>query len=178
VTAARAVFLDRDGVLNRVVWREGKPASPRSLAELEVEPAAAESLERLKAHGFRLFGVTNQPDVRRGRMSMDVLEAIHQTLCAVLPIEEISACVHDDRDGCRCRKPQPGLILELAARHDIEVSRSWMIGDQDRDVASARAAGCRAVLLARSYNSSSGADLVVPTLLHAVAAVVSASAGI
>jgi D-glycero-D-manno-heptose 1,7-bisphosphate phosphatase len=168
VSPAPAVFLDRDGVLNRVVWRDGKPASPRDVDELVIEPEAHAALDRLKAGGFRLFAVTNQPDVRRGKMSREALDRIHHSLAMALPLDEISACLHDNADACACRKPKPGLILDLAARHDIDLSRSWMVGDQDRDIASAHAAGCRAVLLARPYNSAGGADSVVATLLEAV----------
>jgi D-glycero-D-manno-heptose 1,7-bisphosphate phosphatase len=163
-----AIFLDRDGVLNRVVWREGKPASPRSLEEVEIEADAPAALARLKDAGYLLFAVTNQPDVRRGKMSRSALDQIHHHLAAQLPLCEIAACVHDDRDACDCRKPKPGLVVELARRHGLDLGRSWVVGDQDRDTASAAAAGCRAVLLARSYNSGAGAEHVVDTLTQAV----------
>jgi D-glycero-D-manno-heptose 1,7-bisphosphate phosphatase len=163
-----AIFLDRDGVLNRVVWREGRPASPRSLEEVEIEPDAPAALARLKAAGYLLFAVTNQPDVRRGKMSKGALDQIHDHLASHLPLCEIAACMHDDRDACACRKPKPGLVVDLARRHDLDLDRSWVVGDQDRDIASAAAAGCRAVLLARPYNSGAGAEHVVDTLLQAV----------
>jgi D-glycero-D-manno-heptose 1,7-bisphosphate phosphatase len=163
-----AIFLDRDGVLNRVVWRNGRPASPRGVNELVIEPEANKALTRLKSLGFRLFAVTNQPDVRRGLMSAGALQQIHHSLARQLPIDEVAACLHDNADNCICRKPKPGLILDLAARHKIDLTRSWSVGDQDRDIASAHAAGCRAVLLARPYNSGRGAEHVVGTLLHAV----------
>ena len=137
----RAVFLDRDGVLNRVVWREGKAASPRALSELEIEPEAPAALAALKAAGFLLFVVTNQPDVRRGLMAGETLDAIHAALAEALPVDEIAACRHDNADDCACRKPKPGLLLDLAARHDIDLSTSFMVGDQDRDIACGRAAG-------------------------------------
>jgi D-glycero-D-manno-heptose 1,7-bisphosphate phosphatase len=166
-----AIFLDRDGVLNAVVWREGVPASPHAPEELAVEPDAPAALARLKALGYRLFAVTNQPDVRRGKMSAEALEAIHARLAAALPLDEIAACIHDNADDCACRKPRPGLILDLAARWGIDLSRSWMIGDQDRDTLAARAAGCRSILLARPYNSAAGADRVVQTLAEAAQAI-------
>ncbi len=162
-----AVFLDRDGVLNRLVWRDGKPASPRTPEEFEVEPQAGPSLARLQAAGHLLFVVTNQPDIARGRMERAALDAMHARLAAALPLDAISACLHDDPDGCGCRKPEPGQLLALAERHGLDLSRSWMVGDQDRDVACGRAAGCRTALLAKSYNSGTGADIVAEELWQA-----------
>ena len=171
-----AVFLDRDGVLNHVVWRDGKPASPRRLDELEIEPEAPGALAALRACGYALFVVTNQPDVVRGRMDAATLEAIHTALAAALPVEEIAACLHDDADACACRKPKPGLLLELARRHGLDLSRSWMVGDQDRDIACGHAAGCRAVLIAKPYNSRAGAEHVVDSLWQAACKISSHSA--
>lgn len=162
-----AIFLDRDGVLNEVVERDGRPASPRRLSELVVVAEARPALERLKAAGFRLFVVTNQPDVARGLMAPEALDAIHAALAEALPVEEIAACRHDNADGCDCRKPRPGMLTGLAARHGLDLARSWMVGDQDRDVDCGKAAGCRTVLLARTYNSGGGADGVAQTLSQA-----------
>jgi D-glycero-D-manno-heptose 1,7-bisphosphate phosphatase len=175
MTGARAVFLDRDGVLNAIVERGGKPASPRAIEELRLDPEAPEALAALKAAGFRLFVVTNQPDVSRGLMSDAVLDAIHAKLAAALPIEEIAACRHDNADNCPCRKPKPGLLLNLAARHGIDLENSWMIGDQDRDIACGKAAGVRTVLMDRPYNARDGADHLASSLLKAVGAILTAS---
>lgn len=162
-----AVFLDRDGVLNDIVERDGKPASPRHVDELRIAADAPAALARLKAAGLRLFVVTNQPDVARGLMSGEALDGIHAALASALPVEEISACRHDNADDCACRKPKPGLIVELARRHGIDLSRSWMIGDQDRDTTCGRAAGVRTILLSRTYNSGDGADHAVGSLSQA-----------
>ena len=168
MSGAPAIFLDRDGVLNAVVWRDGKAASPRDLDELVIEAEAPAALGRLIAAGYRLFAVTNQPDVRRGKMTRAALDRIHGAIAAALPVEEIAACLHDNADDCPCRKPRPGLILDLARRHDLDLGRSWMVGDQDRDIESAHAAGCRAVLLERAYNTAPGADRRAGTLMQAV----------
>lgn len=161
-----AVFLDRDGVLNSVVWRDGKAASPRVVEELQIEADAPAVLADLKAAGFLLLVITNQPDVRRGLMSDQALDAIHARVAQALPVDDILACRHDNADACACRKPKPGLVFELAERHGVDLTRSWMIGDQDRDIDCGRAAGLRTVLLRRAYNSGvqSGADHVVETL--------------
>jgi len=154
----RAVFLDRDGVINAVVLRDGKPASPRSLAEFQIESDLGPPLARLRDAGLRLFVVTNQPDIARGFLSFEVLEQIHRQLTDRLPIEAVCVCPHDDRDGCQCRKPKPGMLTRLAERERIELSRSFVIGDSWRDMRAARAAGCVAILLDRAYNRSDDAD--------------------
>ncbi|WP_304172176.1 HAD family hydrolase [Phenylobacterium aquaticum] len=165
-----AIFLDRDGVLNEIVERDGKPASPRTPQELAVVAEAPDALAALRDMGFALFVVTNQPDVRRGLMTDAALDAIHAKLTSILKVEEVAACRHDNADACACRKPKPGLILDLAARHGIDVSRSWMIGDQDRDVACGQAAGCATLLLSRPYNSgaNAGATGTIESLSQAI----------
>lgn len=174
-----AVFLDRDGVLNRVVMRDGKAASPRAVEELEIEPDAPATLATLKDAGYLLLVVTNQPDVRRGLMSGETLRALHKRLAEALPVDDIAACLHDNADGCECRKPKPGLVLALAARHGVDLGRSWLIGDQDRDIVCGKAAGCRTILLGREYNSgtNSGADKVVARLSQSISTILQAPQG-
>jgi len=167
MTGGAAIFLDRDGVLNTVVLRDGKAASPRVPEELQIEPEAPAALAALKGAGFRLFAVTNQPDIARGLMEPEALDAIHRRVLEALPLETVKTCAHDNADACACRKPKPGLILDLARDHALDLANSWMIGDQDRDIACGRSAGVRTILLQRSYNSGSGADHVVPNLSDA-----------
>jgi D-glycero-D-manno-heptose 1,7-bisphosphate phosphatase len=149
--AARAVFLDRDGVLNRAIVRDGKPYPPASLGELEIVENAAGSLARLKELGFLLLVVTNQPDVARGTQTLDTIHALHEAMRESLPLDDFLVCPHDDRDGCRCRKPLPGLLLEAQARYGIDLRRSFLVGDRWRDIDAGRAAGCRTVLLDHNY---------------------------
>jgi D-glycero-D-manno-heptose 1,7-bisphosphate phosphatase len=150
-SAARAVFLDRDGVLNRAIVRDGKPYPPASLEELEIAENAAGSLRLLKNLGFLLLVVTNQPDVARGTQTLDTIHALHQTMLQTLPLDDFLICPHDDRDGCRCRKPLPGLLLEAQTRYGIDLGRSFLVGDRWRDIDAGRAAGCRTVLLDHNY---------------------------
>jgi len=139
-----AVFLDRDGVLNAAVVREGKPYPPASVDELLIAPDAAAALMRLRDAGYRLVVVTNQPDVARGAQRRDVVEAINAAIAAAMPIDEFRVCYHDDVDGCGCRKPAPGLLTR-APEHDL--ARSVMIGDRWRDIEAGRRAGVGAVVL-------------------------------
>jgi D-glycero-D-manno-heptose 1,7-bisphosphate phosphatase len=142
-----AVFLDRDGVINDVIIRDGKRCPPARVADLHVLPGVPAALDRLKGAGYMLIVVTNQPDVARGTQSQAVVEAIHDRLAAMLPIDEFRACYHDDADACACRKPKPGMILAAARAHGINLAASVMVGDRWRDIDAGHDAGCLTVFL-------------------------------
>ncbi|MCB2225977.1 MAG: HAD family hydrolase [Desulfarculaceae bacterium] len=164
----RAVFLDRDGVLNPVVMRGGKPASPRSLSEFSLLPGAGEQVARLKGAGYRVIVVTNQPDVARGLLAQSELDAMHQALAAGAPVDEIRFCPHGDRHGCECRKPKPGMITQAAAEQGIDLAASWLVGDGYKDMAAAQAAGVKAILIEAEYNRAVEAPRRAPDLVSAV----------
>ena len=147
----RAVFLDRDGVINRAVVRDGRPYPPASAEEVELLPGVAVALRRLKDAGYLLVVVTNQPDVARGVRSRAEVEAIHARLASALPIDEFRACYHDG-DACTCRKPKPGLILAAAREHHVDLTASVMIGDRWRDIEAGRLAGCLTVFVECGYS--------------------------
>jgi D-glycero-D-manno-heptose 1,7-bisphosphate phosphatase len=153
--ARRAVFLDRDGVLNEAIVRDGKPYPPAHLHELKIIPEAAAALQRLKRASLLLIVVTNQPDVARGTQTREGVESLHAAIAAALPLDAFYVCWHDDRDGCECRKPKPGMLLEAANRYAIDLQRSFLIGDRWRDVDAGHAAGCRTVQIDRGYNERS-----------------------
>jgi D-glycero-D-manno-heptose 1,7-bisphosphate phosphatase len=166
----RAVFLDRDGVLNEPVIRDGRPYPPVSAVELVVPPGTRQALIALKARGFRLLVVTNQPDVRRGATLKSTVEQIHQSLRAQLPIDEFFSCFHDDRDTCACRKPLPGLVQQAAAKYNVDIPSSYLIGDRWRDIEAGFAAGCSTILIDRRYNERSpthAPDVSVSSLAEA-----------
>jgi D-glycero-D-manno-heptose 1,7-bisphosphate phosphatase len=170
-SAARAVFLDRDGVLNRAVVRDGKPYPPPSLAEMEIVDGAAESLARLKDLGFLLLVVTNQPDVARGTQTLAAIQEMHDAMRRTLPLDDFLVCPHDDRDSCDCRKPAPGLMFEAQKRYGVDLARSFLVGDRWRDVDAGRAAGCRTVFLDQHYRErgpTQPPDAQVSTLVEAV----------
>lgn len=147
----RAVFLDRDGVLNEAIVRDGRPYSPATVDELKVVPDAAAALGRLKSAGFLLIVVTNQPEVARGTQSRAMVEAINAAVAAQLPLDGFFTCWHDDRDNCPCRKPKPGLLEEAARKLEIDLRRSFLVGDRWRDIDAGAAAGCRTVLIDHHY---------------------------
>jgi D-glycero-D-manno-heptose 1,7-bisphosphate phosphatase len=148
----RAVFLDRDGVLNRAVIRDGKPYPPASPEELEILPDVPGALAALKQRGFLLLVVTNQPDVARGTQQRSVVESIHAKLRAALPVDDFFVCYHDDKDACDCRKPKPGLLVQGACKYQLELGGCFLIGDRWRDIDAGHAAGCTTVWIDRKYN--------------------------
>lgn len=147
-----AVFLDRDGVLNQAVVRDGKPFPPAGPDEMQINPEAKSALLDLKKRGFNLYVVTNQPDVARGTQTRESVEAIHRTLQSSLPIDGVFVCYHDDSDDCACRKPRPGLLLEAGRQHNLDLSRSFFIGDRWRDIDAGHNAGLATVLIDYGYS--------------------------
>lgn len=148
----RAVFLDRDGVLNRAIVRDGKPYPPTSLEELEILPGVEDALCSLKSGGYVLVVVSNQPDVARGTTSRSTVESINEYLGKHLPIDRFIMCYHDSGDGCACRKPRPGMLVMGAEEFGVDLGKSFMVGDRWRDVAAGIAAGCRTIFVDYGYN--------------------------
>jgi D-glycero-D-manno-heptose 1,7-bisphosphate phosphatase len=165
---SRAVFLDRDGVINKVVFRDGRPASPRTFDEFRIIDGVAEEISRLWAAAYRLFVISNQPDIARGLLDRSVLEEMTKLLLASLPVERVLICVHDDADGCTCRKPKPGMLHKVAFKEGINLTESFVIGDSWKDVYAGNAAGCISILLRREYNLGVEADYMVESLAEAV----------
>ena len=163
--------MDRDGVINETIVRDRKPYPPSGTHELVLVEGAGKLLQDLKDAGFLLIVVTNQPDVRRGSMSRADVEAIHECLSKALPLDDFFVCYHDDQDDCTCRKPRPGLLLQAAAKHDVDLTLSFCIGDRWRDIEAGVAAGCRTILIDYGYDerkSASDPSITVPCLSEAV----------
>ena len=139
----RAVFLDRDGVINRSLVRDGKPYAPTHISEFELLPGVSAALSRLRQHGFLNIVVTNQPDVATGKQRREDIDALHDQLKTELAIDAFKVCCHVDADNCTCRKPKPGLLLEAAREFNIDLGASFMVGDRWRDVAAGQHAGCK-----------------------------------
>ena len=151
VRLRRAVFLDRDGVLNRAPVRDGKPVSPRTVAEFELLPGVGEACRLLNAAGFLLVVVTNQPDVGRGKMSREVLDRMHVRLQEEVPLDGIEVCYDADDQSSEFRKPLPGMIFRAAHKFGIDLARSYLIGDRWRDIDCGRAAGCTTFFIDYGY---------------------------
>ena len=147
----RAVFLDRDGVINRSFVRDGLPYPPASLADFEILPGVSEAIRRLKEAGFVLIVATNQPDVGRGTQPREIVEAMHARLLQELPIDDIMVCWELDSAQCTSYKPKPGMLLAAAEEHKINLANSYMVGDRCRDVGAGKAAGCFTIFIDRGY---------------------------
>lgn len=147
----RAVFLDRDGVVNRTILRNGKPYPPATLEQFALLPGVEGAVRALREAGFLVVIVTNQPDVATGAQQRAVVEAMHHQLRVSGLFDDIKVCYHTDADGCECRKPKPGMLLEAAREWRIDPLLSFMVGDRWRDVAAGKAAGCYTFLVDYNY---------------------------
>jgi len=168
---ARAVFLDRDGVLNQAPVLYGKPGSPKTMDEFVIPPDRVVLLKKLKECGFLLIVVTNQPDVTRGRQSIVIIEQMHRKLQSMLPLDDILVCFHDNQDDCPCRKPRPGLLIEAQQRYGLDMTRSFLIGDRWKDVEAGNAAGLKTAFIDYGYRErlpSSDPTVSVASLSEAV----------
>ena len=148
----RAVFFDRDGTLNRAVIRNGHPYPPAGPADMILMPGAEAALQRLKAAGLFLVVATNQPDVAKGLTSRGTVEAMNSWLAAKLPIDDIEVCWCLEGPDCKCYKPLPGMLFDAAARHNIRLDQSFMVGDRWRDIGAGKAAGCYTIWLRNDYD--------------------------
>ena len=171
------VFLDRDGVLNRAIVRDGRPYPPPSAEAMEILDGASEACRVLAASGLVLVMVTNQPDLARGRSDVATVDAINARLQQRLGLHGVYVCPHDDTDACGCRKPKPGLLLEAARIHRLDLSHCVMVGDRWRDIEAGRRAGCTTVFIDHAYSEQrpNAPDLVCGSLLEAVPFILAAS---
>lgn len=175
MTHTRGVFLDRDGVIN-----DGELAPCDSPADFQLLPGTAGAIRQLNHHGYAVFVVTNQGGVGCGYLSEADLEAIHQKMLSQLSrkgakITDIRACIHEPKAGCRCRKPKPGMLLDLIESHAVDPKQSWMVGDRETDVMAGRRAGLQTVRIgdeqgtALAYASDlkqAVEDIILPSALH------------
>jgi D-glycero-D-manno-heptose 1,7-bisphosphate phosphatase len=152
-TRRPAVFLDRDGVINRTTVRDGTPYPPATADEADILPGVADALKRLADRGLPLIVVTNQPDVARGRQTREAVEQINAKLDSALPmLTAFYVCYHDNADGCQCRKPGPGMLFQAATEYGIDLGRSFLVGDRWSDIVAGAAVGCKTFLLDVPYS--------------------------
>ena len=166
----KAVFLDRDGVINKAFIKNGLPESPNSLSELEILPGVKESISRLKKLNFICLVVTNQPDVQRGKIKKNTIIKMNNFLKKKIELDDIFVCYHDDKDNCNCRKPKPGLLLQAGKKWNVDFKKSFMIGDRWRDIQSGEKVGCKTIYLDYNYKDikPKNPNFVTDTLFNAV----------
>lgn len=148
----KAVFLDRDGVINHTVLRRGAQRAPQDLSEWAWSEGVHDTLRALSARGYLLFVCTNQPDVVRGWQTREQVDVFHALIERELPVSRIYACFHDNAAACECRKPRPGMLLQASREFGVDLAGSWMVGDRASDVEAGRAAGCRTVFVRHADN--------------------------
>ena len=153
----RALFLDRDGVLDALVFRKGEWGAPLEPAQVEILSGVREALDDAAKQGWMMFVISNQPDAAKGFTTMAALQSVHEELLRQLegaPITEFFYCFHRAEDRCECRKPSPFLVFEAARKYDVDLMRSWFVGDVDTDIEAGRRAGCRTALIEYPHSIS------------------------
>ncbi len=166
----KAIFLDRDGVINKTFIKNSLPISPPSFDLLEILPGVKESILRLKKLNFVCLVVTNQPDVSRGKIEKKTIIKMNNYLKDEIKLDDIFVCYHDDRDKCKCRKPKPGLLLDASKKWDINLKKSYMIGDRWRDIEAGKSVGCKTIFIDYDYKEAKpkNPDFTTDSLLNAV----------
>ena len=166
----KAIFLDRDGTLNKAFIKNGLPFSPESFNKFEILPGVKESLLKLKKLNFVCLLITNQPDVSRGKINKNVVIQMNNFLKSEIKLDDIFVCYHDDHDNCECRKPKPGLLLNAKKKWNINLNKSYMIGDRWKDIQAGINAGCKTVFINNNYKESKKikANFIADSLLNAV----------
>jgi D-glycero-D-manno-heptose 1,7-bisphosphate phosphatase len=160
----RAVFIERDSILNEVRTGPKQPIPPLTLDEFKVNLAAKEPLQKLRGAGFVLIATTNQPGLSRGYQSRRELDRMHDLLRRTFPLDDIMVCPHDETDHCPCRKPRPGLLIEAAFKWHLNLDHSFVISDKWQDAEAARTAGCTSMLIESPWAGSTHHDFLLPDL--------------
>jgi D-glycero-D-manno-heptose 1,7-bisphosphate phosphatase len=151
----RAVFLDRDGVINASIVKDGKPYPPWTVEDFELLPGVAEACRSLSGAGFALIVATNQPDVGRGKLAQETVEEMHRVMLEQLPIDQVEVCYEPGgQQSSEFRKPRPGMLLKAARELDLDLPRSFMVGDRWRDIDCGHAAGCKTIFIDRGYDEA------------------------
>ena len=159
-----AVFIERDGILNKVRVERQQAVSPLTSNEFELKTEVAPLLHELRAAGLLLIVTTNQPGISRGYLSRRDLDRMHQALRAAFPINDLLVCPHEDGDRCSCRKPKPGLLIEAAHTWGIDLSRSFVVSDKWQDAEVARRAGATSLLVQSPWLGDGHHDFILPDL--------------
>ena len=166
----KAVFLDRDGVINHVVFHSevNKPSSPWKIEEFKIIEDISDPIEELKKMGFLLFIISNQPDIARGKIIPSTTDEINKIILSKFPIDEIVVCPHDDSDNCNCRKPKPGMIIDLSKKWNVNLEKSYLIGDSWKDIGAGKSAKIKSILIEKKYNRDVDAEYRAADLKSAV----------
>ena len=150
----KAIFLDRDGVINKIFIKNGLPSSPDTFDQLEILTGVKESILRLKKLNFLCLVATNQPDVSRGKIDKKIVIEMNNFLKKEIELDDIFVCFHDDKHNCNCRKPKPGLLVQASKKWNVEINKSFMIGDRWRDIQAGINIGCKTIFIDNDYKET------------------------
>jgi D-glycero-D-manno-heptose 1,7-bisphosphate phosphatase len=150
----KAVFLDRDGVINKMINEGGLLRSPRTQAEFEYELGIVEFANSIRDLGFEIAVITNQPEVKRGLVSREIVEQFHKKITSDTGIEHFFVCWHDVSDNCSCRKPKAGLFFDASEKLHVDLGKSYMVGDREKDMLAAQSARCEGILYSKTPDES------------------------
>jgi D-glycero-D-manno-heptose 1,7-bisphosphate phosphatase len=164
-----ALFLDRDGIINRCDVIDGRPYAPVRYEDFEILSGVVETVGHVKSAGFPVIVVTNQPDLSTGKQDLATLDRMHDYVRSFVGVDDVLVCPHVDAEGCDCRKPKPGMLLAAAEKHGLDLAGSVMVGDRWRDVEAGRAVGCSTIFVDYDYSEArpESPDLVVGSLSEA-----------
>ena len=152
VTKTKAVFLDRDGVIARPYIKKGKSISARKYKEFKLLPKVKEAIVKLKKNNFIIIVITNQPDISKGLLKLSEVKKMHQKLFANTLIDDIFLCPHDEINNCKCRKPKPGLLIKAIKKYNIDIAKSYLIGDRLKDIEAAENINLKSLFIKRNYH--------------------------
>ena len=147
----KAVFLDRDGVINKPIVIEGKSYAPQSLKDFKIFPKVKVAVKKLRNNGFKVFVISNQPDIGNKLIKKKTLNQMHKLLKSKVPVNKIYFCPHTRNDKCKCRKPNPGMIIKASKDSGILLKESYVIGDRKTDIDAGLKAGCKTIFVNHNY---------------------------
>ncbi len=160
----KSIIFDRDGIINKIVKRKGKPGSPRKKNEFIFHNEIFEIIKILKKKKYKIFVFTNQPDLARGQLSEENHKYFIDLIYEKLEVDDLFFCPHDDNDNCQCRKPKPGMLIKIEKKWNISRSNSIVIGDTLKDIDAGKKFGSKTILVKRDYNHGVKADYEVNRL--------------
>ena len=150
----KAFFFDRDGILNKSILKKNKPYSPRNLRELRLNLELVEFIKKLKKKNFKIIVITNQPDIKSGKLNKYTLKVINLIIKKKFCIDDIFICIHGKNENCHCRKPKPGMIIKASEKWNINLKKSFFVGDRWKDMQAGEIMGCKTIFIDYDYNET------------------------
>ena len=148
----KAFFFDRDGILNKSLIINRKPYSPKFPSELVLNYQLVKFINKLKKEGYLIIVVSNQPDIKSGKLTKFSLKIMNSIIKKYFNVDDIYICPHGKNDDCECRKPKPGMLLEASKKWNIELKKSFLIGDRWKDIAAGSIMNCTTIFIDYNYN--------------------------